>query len=303
MWIFYRSRVKDNFYFHKNTKLNVLHYRQIIQPLLQEEFDEREAQSLFKYVLEEYYQQRFLNLQQLQLQDDDLENLNTIFEKVCQQYPVQYIFGEADFYGMRFNVNEHVLIPRQETEELVQLILAHYKDHKTSLNVLDIGTGSGCIAIALKKLHPAFELTAIDISDEALKVAKENGQLNKTEIVFRQEDILHPSTWLLEKKWNLIVSNPPYIPYHEQDKMSASAILHEPTLALFVENDNALLFYDLIAKYAQSNLSPNGAIYFELNEYNAHDVAQLLSEKYHFKTEIIKDILGKNRMLKGIPYI
>lgn len=283
--------------------MNVLQYRQIIQQILDEEFDERESLSLFKYVMEEYFQTRFLDLQKMNLQDDDLENLNTIFEKVCKHYPVQYIFGEADFYGMRFNVNEHVLIPRPETEELVQLILNDFSSTRENKQVLDIGTGSGCIAIALKKLHPKFDITAIDISDEALKVAKENGQLNNTEIVFRQEDILHPSIWLLEKKWDLIVSNPPYIPYCEQDKMSASTIQHEPALALFVENDNALLFYDFIAKYAQSNLNSNGAVYFELNEYNAHDVAQLLSEKYHFETEIIKDISGKNRMLKGIPYI
>lgn len=253
--------------------------------------------------MEEYFQTRFLDLQKMNLQDDDLENLNTIFEKVCKHYPVQYIFGEADFYGMRFKINEHVLIPRQETEELVQLILAHYKDHKTSLNVLDIGTGSGCIAIALKKLHPKFDITAIDISKEALDIAVRNAQINDAEITFRQEDILNPSAWLNEKRWDIIVSNPPYIPYNEQDKMSASAIQHEPAIALFVENDNALLFYDFIAKYAQSNLNSNGAVYFELNEYNAHDVAQLLSEKYHFETEIIKDISGKNRMLKGIPYI
>lgn len=302
MWIFYRSRVKDNFYFHKNTKLNVLHYRQIIQPLLQEEFDEREAQALYKYVLEEYYQQRFLNLQQLQLQDDDLENLNVIFEKICKHYPVQYLFGKADFYGLKFNVNEHVLIPRPETEELVQLILNDFSSTIENKQVLDIGTGSGCIAIALKKLLPKFDITAIDISDEALKVAKENGQLNKTEIVFRQEDLLHPSTWLLEKKWDIIVSNPPYIPYKEQDKMSASTVQHEPHLALFVPDEDALLFYDAIAKYAHANLNKDGVLYFELNEYNAFEVEQLLSEM-NFKTEIIKDISGKNRMLKGIPYI
>lgn len=283
--------------------MNVLQYRQILQQILDEEFDERESLSLFKYVMEEYFQTRFLDLQKMNLQDDDLENLNTIFEKVCKHYPVQYIFGEADFYGMRFNVNEHVLIPRPETEELVQLILNDSSSTREKKQVLDIGTGSGCIAIALKKLHPVFELTAIDISKEALDIAVRNAQINDAEITFRQEDILHPSIWLLEKKWDLIVSNPPYIPYREQDKMSASAIQHEPAIALFVENDNALLFYDFIAKYAQSNLNPNGAVYFELNEYNAHDVAQLLSEKYHFETEIIKDISGKNRMLKGIPYI
>ncbi len=283
--------------------MNVHHYRQIIQPLLEEEFDERESLSLFKYVIEEYFQTRFLDLQIMNLQDDDLENLNTIFEKVCKHYPVQYIFGEADFYGMRFKVNDHVLIPRPETEELVQLIINDSSSTREKKQVLDIGTGSGCIAIALKKLHPVFELTAIDISKEALEIAVKNAQINDAEITFRQEDILNPSAWLNEKRWDIIVSNPPYIPYREQDKMSASAIQHEPPLALFVENDNALLFYDFIAKYAQSNLNSNGAIYFELNEYNAHDVAQLLSEKYHFKTEIIKDISGKNRMLKGIPYI
>ena len=283
--------------------MNVHHYRQIIQPLLEEEFDERESLSLFKYVIEEYFQTRFLDLQIMNLQDDDLENLNTIFEKVCKHYPVQYIFGEADFYGMRFKVNDHVLIPRPETEELVQLIINDSSSTREKKQVLDIGTGSGCIAIALKKLHPVFELTAIDISKEALEIAVKNAQINDAEITFRQEDILNPSAWLNEKRWDIIVSNPPYIPYREQDKMSASAIQHEPPLALFVENDNALLFYDFIAKYTQSNLNSNGAIYFELNEYNAHDVAQLLSEKYHFKTEIIKDISGKNRMLKGIPYI
>lgn len=279
--------------------MNVQHYRNLILPLLQEEFDERESANIFKYVLEEYYKLRYLEAKHLVLTEDDLEHLNFIFDKICRHYPIQYIFGSAEFYGLKLNINENVLIPRPETEELVHLILKDNEQQNQPLTLLDIGTGSGCIPITIKKNITHFLVSAMDISPNALDLAKKNAQVHQTEIDFLLDDILQPSTGLLHQKWDIIVSNPPYIAEEEKDIMTASTLNHEPHIALFVQDENAILFYEKIAEYAYTHLNENGTLYFELNEFSAERVKAKLEQDFYFKAEIIKDFSRKNRMLRA----
>lgn len=276
--------------------------------MLVDAYDSREADNIFKFVLEDFFNLKYIKLKEHFLSDTELEELNYIFEKVCNHYPIQYIFNKAYFYGLEFYVDKNVLIPRPETEELVHLILS--QNNATNINVLDIGTGSGCIAIALKKNKPNWNLFAIDISDNALNIAKNNAALTQVEVAFLKQDILQKIEWnnlaienfntiKLPNKFDIIVSNPPYIPMLEIEKMSASTVLHEPHLALFVEDDNPLLFYEKISNFALENLTSTGILYFELNEFNAADVCKILDLKGFKQIEIIKDMAGKNRMLSA----
>jgi release factor glutamine methyltransferase len=282
--------------FHKNTKLNVQHYKNIILPLLQESFDEREADNLFKYALEDYFNKRFFDIKDFDLSDDELEELNYIYEKITNHYPIQYLFNKAAFYGLDFYVDENVLIPRAETEELVDWILSDNNDEQK--NVLDIGTGSGCIPIILKKNKPSWNAIAMDISENALEVARTNALKFNTQIEFINVDILHLKNNIVLDKFDIIVSNPPYIPEHEKSLMSTSTVEYEPHLALFVKNENPIIFYEKIADFAKQNLHINGKLYFELNEFNANDVREMLTNKGFQHIIIKKDFAGKDRMLK-----
>ncbi|MDB5226100.1 MAG: protein-(glutamine-N5) methyltransferase [Bacteroidota bacterium] len=289
----------------------VQHYRNIIVPLLTEAFDEREAENLFKYVMEDYFKKRYYDVKEFSLGDDEVEELNFIYEKISNHYPVQYIFNKAHFYGLELYVDENVLIPRPETEELVDWIIKDNQENNLSL--LDIGTGSGCIAVAVKKNKPGWNVFALDISEEALKVAKKNARDNEVAVEFIKDDILKSprstddspqqedvsrGQWAVDSGlYNIIVSNPPYILNSEQDQMSSSAVQFEPHLALFVKNNNPLLFYDRIAEYSLSHLTPNGKLYFELNEFNANEVRNLIEQKGFKNIVIRKDLAGKERML------
>lgn len=277
--------------------------------MLAESFDARETENLFKYGLEDYFKKRYFDIKDYDLNDDEIEELNFIFEKISNHYPIQYIFNRAHFYGLDFFVDESVLIPRPETEELVHLILSENKQDKSA--VLDIGTGSGCIAIALKMNRPDWSVFAIDISENALEVAKVNALKNHTEIEFYHHDILPSTDFFVDTrlymetedatplKLDIIVSNPPYIPYHERELMSVSTVRYEPDLALFVENAQPLLFYDKIADFALEHLNRHGKLYFELNEFNANQVKSLLERKGFRYVQLIKDLAGKNRMLQA----
>ena len=293
--------------------MNVEHYKNIILPILAESFDEREASNLFKYALEDYYKKRFLDIKNYDIEDDELEELNYIFEKISNHYPIQYIFNKAEFYGLEFYVDEQVLIPRPETEELVHWIISEGENENESvsdntklntpslspsLSLLDIGTGSACIPIAIKKNKPIWNVAAIDISENALEVARVNALKHHTEIYFFQADILSEnSSDTRLTTYDIIVSNPPYIPRKEKEVMSTSTVHFEPHLALFVEDENPLLFYDKIADFSKQHLTKNGKLYFELNEFNAKDVKDLLHQKGFQNIEIKKDFAGKDRML------
>lgn len=211
--------------------------------------------------------------------------------------PLQQILGVADFYGYKFVVNEHVLIPRQETEELIYSIL-NTLPASNEIKVLDIGTGSGCIPIVLKKKAPKWNISAIDISIEALKVAQQNATHLATSIHFSSFDILDENHWHSLDKYDLIISNPPYIPTQESELMPNSVKKFEPHIALFVDNKTPLLFYEKIAKFALTHLKKTGHLFFETNEYNAPQVKQMLHKMNFNFVEIIQDIHQKDRIIK-----
>ncbi|MDB5275483.1 MAG: prmC [Ferruginibacter sp.] len=215
---------------------------------------------------------------------------------LLQHTPVQYVLGEAWFYKMKLTVNEHVLIPRPETEELVQLVLDQVKIYNTTPFILDIGTGSGCIAIAIKKNMPAASVTAIDISMDALEIAKGNAAAQQTDIDFLAVDFLDENQWDHLPKFDCIVSNPPYIPLNEKDKLDINVTAFEPHQALFVPDNLPLLFYEKIAAFGKTHLNPNGTIFMETHEDFAKETASLFERDY--KTVLIKkDLFGKERMV------
>ncbi len=221
---------------------------------------------------------------------DVSDRLKQIIADLKTNKPIQHIIGETEFYGLKFKVNEHTLIPRPETEELVQWILEH-----EFTSALDIGTGSGCIPIALKKNKDA-EITAIDVSESALWVAKENAKINEVKINFLLQDILKTTTL---PKVDVIVSNPPYVLDKEKELMLANVLDNEPHLALFVPNNNPLLFYKKIADIAFKSLSKNGLLFFEINEQFGKETVAMLSSIGFVDIKLKKDINDKDRMIKS----
>ena len=214
---------------------------------------------------------------------------------LLQHKPIQYVLGEAWFYNMKLKVNGHVLIPRPETEELVQLVLNEGKHFKMPA-ILDIGTGSGCIAITLKKNMPQAIVTAIDVSSDALLVAKENATTQQCSIQFLEVDFLDESQWAALSMFDIIISNPPYIPITEKGKMDSNVTSFEPNKALFVPDDSPLLFYKKIADFAGKHLNPNGKIFMETHEDFTNQTAALFLQQFK-KVKIQKDIFGKERMV------
>lgn len=270
-------------------------------------------QSQLKYI---YTEQEIQNLTFLLVEKvtgwnriDFILNKNTIFsnqdrillasfvEKLQKQEPIQYILKETWFYGLKFMVNKSVLIPRPETEELVEWILS---DNKVAApHVLDIGTGSGCIAISLKKkLESKSIVSAWDLSSEALEVATQNALTNEVSIDFAKKDILSDTE--TQKNWDIIVSNPPYIPDSEANDMEKKVTAFEPRLALFVPDNNALIFYDKIADFALQHLNKNGKLYFEIHKDMGAACVSLLARKGFLDIELRKDISGNDRMIKAV---
>ena len=210
--------------------------------------------------------------------------------------PVQYVLGEAWFYRMKFRVNAHVLIPRPETEELIEQLITDRKSKLTDPAILDIGTGSGCIPIAIKKNLPASKLTAVDVSKDALALAKENAALHNANINFMLLDFLDESTWPSLQVFDIIISNPPYIPLNEKGKLAKNVTDFEPHLALFVPDKSPLLFYEKIAAFGRDHLLPNGKIYLETHEDYTKETAALFRTNYQ-TVMIKKDMYGKERMI------
>jgi len=219
-------------------------------------------------------------------------------EQLTRFEPIQYILGETEFYGLKFNVNPSVLIPRPETEELVEWIINDLQfsnscTHKPE--ILDIGTGSGCIAIALKKKLVYAEVSALDISDDALAVAAENAEMNRVEVEFLKDNILNPV--VNDRKWNVIVSNPPYIPVNKKAEMADNVVNFEPHLALFVPDEDPLLFYRAIAGYAKQHLAVDGKLYFEIHIDQAENCRKLLESIGFNDITVRKDLSGNDRMI------
>ena len=229
--------------------------------------------------------------------NEQYHEIESFIEKLKKFIPIQYILGETEFYGLPFYVNESVLIPRPETEELVDWICTE-NNKSQGLQILDIGTGSGCIALSLKHEFPNSVVNGFDISEKALETAQRNATRNKLEVNFRIVDILNtPDT---ASKWDIIVSNPPYITENEKDDMLPNVLEHEPHLALFVTDNDPLLFYRKIALFALQHLQPNGKLYFEINRTQGKQCEDLLTGLGYQQVELRKDISGNDRMVRAI---
>ncbi len=232
------------------------------------------------------------------LSDDQLSFCKDAMEKLAVQVPVQQIVESTVFYDLKFEVTPDVLIPRPETEELVHWILDDLKQRK-EVSILDVGTGSGCIPISIKVNHPQAIVSAWDISDKALNVAKSNANLNQVDILFEKQDALNPE--LNERdKVDVIVSNPPYIRELEKERMQKNVLDYEPHLALFVADHDPLIFYRRIAEWGRELLSENGCLYYEINEAFGKETCEMLQELGYQSIELRKDLFGKDRMVKAI---
>jgi release factor glutamine methyltransferase len=238
---------------------------------------------------------------ELELPSESLEAINQILIKLKTGEPIQYILGHAEFYGLPFKVNQSVLIPRPETEELVEWIISSLGIGQLTVgNILDIGTGSGCIAITLKKHLNESQVSAIDISAEALKTARENAELNDVNVDFIQADILNLSDHSpLTTHYSLIVSNPPYVTLHDKAQMHTNVTDFEPHTALFVPENDPLIFYKAIADFSSNNLEKGGLLFFEINESYGKQIVELLTNKSFNNIELRKDMSGRYRMIKA----
>ena len=228
--------------------------------------------------------------------EPDLVLYNGILNELKTGKPVQYVLGETLFYGLSFTVNPAVLIPRPETEELVEWVLESVAAEAMSgLQILDVGTGSGCIAVVLKKHLDTAGVFALDISKDSLSMASDNAIINEVVINFIEADIREYSG---RETFDVIVSNPPYITMDEKQKMHENVLAHEPHLALFVSNEDPLVFYKAIADFALLNLKPDGFLFFEINEHLGKETVQMLKDKSFINIELRRDMQGKDRMIK-----
>ncbi|MDO9261195.1 MAG: peptide chain release factor N(5)-glutamine methyltransferase [Flavobacteriaceae bacterium] len=280
--------------------MRIIAFKKLFLEELKEIYPLQEAESFFKITL------NHLGIQQIdlalnpaiELTTDELIFFESTLKQLLKEIPIQYILGKTEFFGLPFHVDKNVLIPRPETEELVQWIIDDCKNHPSnSLKILDIGTGSGCIAISLAKNIPNAQVFAFDISSDALKVAQKNAELNNVTIHFEKINILE--TTKLSEQFDVVVSNPPYVRLQEKHQMKKNVLANEPEIALFVDDENPLLFYDKIASLAKNHLTKNGRLYFEINQYLGTEMVQLL-EKYQFKNiQLKKDFYEVDRMIKA----
>jgi release factor glutamine methyltransferase len=239
----------------------------------------------------------------LEMNTDELEQYEKFTEELLTYKPVQYVLNEAFFYESDFYVDENVLIPRSETEELVEWIIETIQSRNFGTkvkiqNIIDIGTGSGCIPVSIKNKIAELNVHAIDISEAALEVAKKNAEILNTEIHFQQLDILNEDDWKKLPTFDIIASNPPYIKQSEAEAMNKNVLAFEPHIALFVEDDDALLFYKAIMQFAKQKLNENGLLFFEVNESLGNETKRLLEEN-GFVAELKKDMQQKERMIKA----
>ncbi|MCX6296977.1 MAG: peptide chain release factor N(5)-glutamine methyltransferase [Bacteroidetes bacterium] len=270
-------------------------------------YEKDELESIIAYCFEVFLN---MNRTTMLIRSDDtvteseLLKFNFAIKDLKKHKPIQYILGQANFYNLKFTVNEHVLIPRPETEELVHLIIKECKDKNTGnreFKILDIGTGSGCIPIALKKNLPFLKMFSIDISKEAIEVAEKNSKLNLVEVEYIVDSILQPKSKISDQDFliDIIVSNPPYICLSEKENMNRNVVDHEPHLALFVEDNDPLLFYSAISDFALKHLNKNGRIYLEINQALGPETMLLFENKGFKNIELIKDISDNYRILRG----
>ena len=288
----------------------VKQYRNYFNETLKTIYPITEIDSFFFLLLEEYLGFRRVDIvlkSDFKITQETLNLLQSATKQLEQEVPLQYIIGKTEFYGLPFVVNKHVLIPRPETEELVAWVVSESSRFKTfntstkqttdkkQLKILDIGTGSGCIPISLKKQLPFAKISAIDISEEALTVAKKNAVLNNVDIHFILQDIL--KTVALDQHYDIIISNPPYVRELEKKELKNNVLKNEPHVALFVENDNPLIFYAKIAELAKNYLNKNGLLFFEINQYLGTETIDLVNKKGLKNIQLKKDMFGNDRIV------
>ena len=277
----------------KNLKTHFFSELQTIQ-------EDSEIESFFFILTEYLHDLKRIDISlnpDFEVSETDLQKWNVIISELKTEKPIQYITGEAWFYGLRFEVNENTLIPRPETEELVEWIVdgQKTKDKRQKVSILDIGTGSGCIPITIKKEIPNALVSAIDVSEKALEMARKNAIDNEVEVNFILQNILESES--LIEKYDIIVSNPPYVRNLEKQEIKKNVLAYEPHLALFVEDTDALLFYRKIAQLALSGLAPNGKLFFEINQYLGKETIELLENLGFKNIELRKDFVGNDRMI------
>ena len=288
----------------------VKQYRNYFNETLKTIYPITEIDSFFFLLLEEYLGFRRVDIvlkSDFKINQKTLNLLQSATKQLEQEVPLQYIIGKTEFYGLPFVVNKHVLIPRPETEELVAWVVSESSRFKTfntstkqttetkQLKILDIGTGSGCIPVSLKKQLPFAEISAIDISNDALTVAKKNAVLNNVDIHFILQDIL--KTVALDQHYDIIISNPPYVRELEKKELKNNVLKNEPHVALFVKNDNPLIFYDKIAELAKNYLNKNGLLFFEINQYLGTETINLVNKKGLKNIQLKKDMFGNDRII------
>ena len=263
-------------------------------------YPETEVESFFNLLSEDILNMKRITISQnlyAVVSGKKYEKFQKAITRLKNYEPIQYILGNTEFYGLVFDVNPLVLIPRPETEELVGWIINDCKN-KQDISILDIGTGSGCIAVTLAKHLPKAKVYALDVSEDALKLAKVNATNNEVEVEFIEADILDGDIGNMQ--FDVIVSNPPYVREKEKEAMSANVLNHEPHLALFVKDDDALLFYRKIAEISENILKPNGQLYFEINESLGEPTKELLANNSFNNIELKMDVFEKDRMIKAI---
>ncbi len=275
-------------------------YRSHFNKTLATLYPEEEITSISSIVLEHVLGMNRVEValsRKLQLKPQQINELDAVLERLKRSEPVQYIIGQTEFYGLELQLNRATLIPRPETEELVTWVLEE-TTKKQPIEVLDIGTGSGCIAIALAKQLPNARVEAVDISMQAIETAMGNAQNNQTEVTFFRQDILEAES--LPRRYDVIASNPPYVRNMEKREIKENVLQHEPHTALFVSDNDPLIFYRKIAKLAVNNLTIGGQLFFEINEYLGEETVMLVKEVGFSKVILKKDLFGKNRMIRAI---
>ncbi len=278
----------------------------LIQNQLSTIFDTSEAKNITSLIFEDLLQitaSEYILNKQLALTQHEIQAVLQALEKLMLNVPVQHILGKADFYGLKFKVNQDVLIPRQETEELVHFVIQFVQKNypNAPIHILDLGTGSGCIAITLAHKIPQSKVIAVDISSGALVIAKENAaSLNISNIDFKEKDMLSLSEKDFEHPFHIIVSNPPYITESEKQEMKEQVLAHEPHSALFVPEENPLIFHHKIADLASNLLHKNGLVMAEINEFLPQESLESFQKEALSEVELVLDMQQKHRFVKGI---
>ena len=272
-------------------------FRQLFRDCLSPLHDALECDAIFRMVVEDCLGRPWSHqLLDERFTESDINRISPLLEQLIAGRPVQYVLGQADFMGMRLRVDGRVLIPRPETEELCGIILQENPKEKP-LRVLDIGTGSGCIPIALKVNAPVWQVSAVDVDSGALELAQSNAVANNAEVTFFQRDIL--AAEYLPGSYDIIVSNPPYVAEHERDTLMEHVVVHEPHLALFVPDTDTLLFYRVIARLAKDALIAGGKLYFEINERFGEETLLLVESMGFSEARLLSDLSGKHRFVSA----